>query len=47
MRTLPLVERVYRADTTVGDKRAALVRQDVAHGIHPGQGDLPTAASSA
>ncbi|OHV04003.1 DNA repair protein RecO [Mycobacterium talmoniae] len=32
LRTLPLVERPYRADREVADRRAALVGQDVPHG---------------
>lgn len=32
LRTLPLVERVYRIDRTVAERRAALVGQDMAHG---------------
>jgi DNA repair protein RecO (recombination protein O) len=52
LRTLPLVERVYRADTTVADRRAALFGQDIAHGIEAGwasgeEGHLPTAAPGA
>jgi DNA repair protein RecO (recombination protein O) len=37
LRTLPLVERVYRVDRTVADRRVSLVRQDVAHGDEPGE----------
>jgi DNA repair protein RecO (recombination protein O) len=47
---LPLVERVYRIDTTVADRRAALLGQDIAHGYDPGQEQdrhLPTAAPGA
>jgi DNA repair protein RecO (recombination protein O) len=47
MRTLPLVERVYRIDTTVADRRAALFGQDIGHGIEEGQGQVPTAAPGA
>lgn len=50
MRTLPLVERVYRVDRTVADRRAALVGQDMAHGFEEGRGeggDVPAAASGA
>ncbi|BDY32893.1 MULTISPECIES: DNA repair protein RecO [Mycolicibacterium] len=48
LRTLPLVERAYRIDRTVADQRAALVRQDMAHGIKTGQADhLPAAAPGA
>jgi DNA repair protein RecO (recombination protein O) len=45
---LPLVERVYRIDRTVADQRAALVGQDIAHGIQAsGEDQLPTAAAGA
>jgi DNA repair protein RecO (recombination protein O) len=44
---LPLVERVYRIDTTVADRRAALFGQDIGHGIEEGQGQVPTAAPGA
>jgi DNA repair protein RecO (recombination protein O) len=48
---LPLVERVYRIDTTVADRRAALFGQDIAHGYDKGQreeeGFVPTAAPGA
>jgi len=37
LRTLPLVERVYRLDRTVADHRASLVGQDVGHGDEPGK----------
>jgi DNA repair protein RecO (recombination protein O) len=37
LRTLPLVERMYRVDRTVADHRMAVVRQDVPHGDEPGQ----------
>lgn len=47
LRTLPLVERGYRVDRTVAEQRAALVRQDMAHGNHTGQEDLPATASGA
>ena len=50
LRTLPLVERAYRIDRTVADRRAALVGQDMAHGIGKGQsegGDVPAVASGA
>jgi DNA repair protein RecO (recombination protein O) len=47
LRTLPLVERAYRVDRTVADRRAALVGQDMAHGIQTGQDDLPAAAPGA
>ena len=47
LRTLPLVERAYRADRTVAERRVALFGQDEAHGIEEGQGDLPAAATSA
>jgi DNA repair protein RecO (recombination protein O) len=47
LRTLPLVERGYRVDRTVAEQRAALVRQDMAHGNHTGQDDLPATASGA
>jgi DNA repair protein RecO (recombination protein O) len=33
LRTLPLVERMYRVDQTVADLRVPLVGQDVPHGI--------------
>jgi DNA repair protein RecO (recombination protein O) len=57
LRTLPLVERVYRVDRTVGDQGVSLVGQDGNHGIgrdqgggnvsEAGQGDLPAAAAGA
>ncbi|WP_369016222.1 DNA repair protein RecO C-terminal domain-containing protein [Streptomyces edwardsiae] len=51
LRTLPLVERVYRIDRTVAEQRSTLVRQDMGHGIdegrEAGQVDLPTAAPGA
>ncbi|OBG82028.1 DNA repair protein RecO [Mycobacterium sp. NS-7484] len=51
LRTLPLVERVYRIDRTVAEQRATLVRQDMAHGFEAGQAagqdHLPTAAPGA
>jgi DNA repair protein RecO (recombination protein O) len=50
MRTLPLVERIYRIDRTVADRRAALVGQDMAHGYDQGQGkisEVPAAAPGA
>jgi DNA repair protein RecO (recombination protein O) len=56
LRTLPLVERVYRVDRAFGDHRFAvaadqqvsLVGQDVAHGNQTGgQEDLPSAAAGA
>jgi DNA repair protein RecO (recombination protein O) len=52
MRTLPLVERAYRADRTVADRRVALFGQDDAHGVEAGwaaveEGRLPPAASGA
>jgi DNA repair protein RecO (recombination protein O) len=50
MRTLPLVERAYRADRTVADRRVALFGQDMVHGDDSGQGqesDLPAAAPGA
>jgi DNA repair protein RecO (recombination protein O) len=48
LRTLPLVERVYRIDRTVADQRAALVGQDIAHGNQAaGEDNLPTAAAGA
>jgi DNA repair protein RecO (recombination protein O) len=47
LRTLPLVERAYRVDRTVADRRAALVGQDMAHGIQTGQDNLPAAAPGA
>ena len=37
LRTLPRVERMYRVDRTVADRRVSLVRQDVPHGDEPGQ----------
>ena len=37
LRTLPLVERVYRVDRTVADHRVALLRQDVHRGNEPGE----------
>ena len=50
LRTLPLVERAYRIDRTVADRRVALFGQDEAHGVEAGwapgeEGHLPTAAS--
>ncbi len=46
LRTLPLVERVYRPDRTVADHRVLLVGQDMAHGFETGREDqLPPAAS--
>ncbi|MDT5148833.1 MAG: repair protein RecO [Mycobacterium sp.] len=52
LRTLPLVERVYRVDRTVADRRVALFGQDEAHGVEAGwsageEGHLPTAAPGA
>ncbi|MGV0601373.1 DNA repair protein RecO C-terminal domain-containing protein, partial [Mycolicibacterium pulveris] len=52
LRTLPLVERVYRVDKTLADHRVSLFGQDVAHGSEEGrakdaQGDLPPTASGA
>jgi DNA repair protein RecO (recombination protein O) len=48
LRTLPLVERVYRIDRTVADQRAALVGQDIVHGNQAaGEDHLPTAAAGA
>lgn len=48
LRTLPLVERVYRIDRTVADQRAALVGQDIAYGNQAaGEDHLPTAAAGA
>ena len=50
LRTLPLVERVYRIDRTVAEQRATLVRQDMTHGFEAGQAgqnNLPTAAPGA
>ena len=50
LRTLPLVERMYRVDQTVADLRVSLVGQDMAHGYDEGQGkisDLPTVAPGA
>ena len=37
LRTLPLVERVYRVDRAVGDDGVSPFRQDVAHGDEPGE----------
>jgi DNA repair protein RecO (recombination protein O) len=37
LRTLPLVERAYRVDRTVAERRVALFGQDVAHGGEPGE----------
>jgi DNA repair protein RecO (recombination protein O) len=37
LRTLPLVERVYRVDRMVADHRVLLVRQDETHGDEPGE----------
>ena len=50
LRTLPLVERVYRVDRTLAEQRVSLVGQDMAHGGVTGQGeesDVPTAAPGA
>lgn len=49
LRTLPLVERMYRVDQTVADLRVPLVGQDMAHGYQEGQGqgEVPTAAPGA
>jgi DNA repair protein RecO (recombination protein O) len=49
LRTLPLVERAYRVDRAVAEKRVSLFGQDVPHGTQTGgQGDdLPTAAPGA
>jgi len=48
LRTLPLVERMYRVDQTVAHQRVSLVGQDVAHGNQTGgEGHLPTAAPGA
>ena len=47
LRTLPLVERAYRVDRTVAERRVALFGQDEAHGFEEGQADLPAAASGA
>lgn len=50
LRTLPLVERHYRIDRTVADRRVVLFGQDDAHGDDSGQGhqnDLPAAAPGA
>src|SRR6478736_5346566 len=44
LRTLPLVERMYRVDQTVADLRVPLVGQDMAHGYQEGQGEVPAAA---
>src|SRR6476620_10635610 len=41
LRTLPLVERMYRVDQTVADLRVSLVGQDMAHGYQEGQGEVP------
>jgi DNA repair protein RecO (recombination protein O) len=46
LRTLPLVERVYRVDRTVAAERAALFGQDVSHGGEAaGQDRMPPIAS--
>ena len=51
LRTLPLVERVYRIDRTVAESRGHVVGQDGAHGYDPGQGkdgsEVPAAAPGA
>ncbi|HYO04211.1 MAG TPA: DNA repair protein RecO [Mycobacterium sp.] len=52
LRTLPLVERAYRVDRTVAERRVALFGQDEAHGVEAGwaageEGHLPPAASGA
>jgi DNA repair protein RecO (recombination protein O) len=50
LRTLPLVERMYRVDHTVADLRVSLVGQDMAHGEDEGQRqvrEVPTAAPGA
>jgi DNA repair protein RecO (recombination protein O) len=46
LRTLPLVERVYRVDRTVGDPGVSVFGQDVTRGDETG-GEVPTAASGA
>jgi DNA repair protein RecO (recombination protein O) len=46
LRTLPLVERVYRVDRTLAEQRVSLVGQDMRHGDATGEQEhLPTAAS--
>ncbi|MCV7423959.1 DNA repair protein RecO [Mycobacterium yunnanensis] len=50
LRTLPLVERAYRVDRTVAERRHAQFGQDEAHGYDTGQGqegDVPAVASGA
>jgi DNA repair protein RecO (recombination protein O) len=59
LRTLPLVERIYRIDRTVASLNSRVVAllpaesagdsvgQDVAHGFEEGQGHLPAAAPGA
>ena len=48
LRTLPLVERVYRVDRAVAEHRVSLFGQDVTRGDETGgQDHLPTAASGA
>ena len=42
LRTLPLVERVYRIDRTVAEHRVSLFGQDVAHGFEDGRPRTPT-----
>jgi DNA repair protein RecO (recombination protein O) len=46
LRTLPLVERVYRPDTALIEQRVTLLRQDIAHGTQPGAQDQLSAAAS-
>jgi DNA repair protein RecO (recombination protein O) len=48
LRTLPLVERVYRVDRAVAEHRISLFGQDVIRGDETGgQDHVPTAASGA
>ena len=50
LRTLPLVERVYRVDRTVAEHRVSLFGQDVAHGDDAdadAEGGIPPVASGA
>ena len=46
LRTLPLVERVYRPDTALIEQRVTLLRQDIAHGTQPGAQDQLSAAAA-
>ncbi|MGW0160475.1 DNA repair protein RecO [Mycobacterium sp. NPDC003323] len=47
LRTLPLVERVYRVDSAAVERRAEVFGQDMAHGNQTGKDHLPAAAPGA